>query len=191
MSTRRRQAGLSLIEVVVTIVVLGIGLAGIMALYSQLTRASVDPMVRKQALAIASSLLEEVELKPFTHCDPDDATVLTADPPTVPCVTAEAMGPEGGEGRYAEPRFDNVNDYNGFSMGSGVSPPNADIKTINGTAISALADYSASVTVASSTDLASVAAGAELKINVVVSHVPSGTTVRLQGYRLRYAPNTP
>src|SRR4051812_39097708 len=75
---RMRQAGLSLIEVVVFIVVLGIGFAAILTLYNSLTTASVDPMVRKQALAIASSLLEEIELRAFTYCDPDDANVYTA-----------------------------------------------------------------------------------------------------------------
>lgn len=195
-ATRRRHTGFSLIEVVVTIVVLGIGLAGMMALYNQLTRASVDPMLRKQALAIASSLLEEVELKAFTYCDPDDANVLTATS-TAGCTSGahvDGMGPDTtppsvtAETRYAEPRFDHVNDYNNFAMGSGTGNP---IKTVNDTAIPELADYSASVTVAATTDLAPVAATDELKITVVVTHVPSGTTVRLQGYRLRYAPRTP
>jgi len=195
----RRQSGLSLVEVVVTIVVLGIGLAGLLTLYNQLTRASVDPIVRKQALAIASSLLEEVELKAFTYCDPDDANVLTATS-TAGCTSAahvDGMGPDTtppsvtAETRDAEPRFDHVNDYNGFAMGSGVAAPNHQIKTVSATVVPELADYSASVTVAATADLAPVGANDELKINVVVTHVPSGTTVRLQGYRLRYAPRTP
>ena len=75
---RGRSRGVSLIEVVVFIVVLGIGISGIVTLYSQLTKASVDPLVRKQALAIASSLMEEIQLRGFTYCDPDDPNVYTA-----------------------------------------------------------------------------------------------------------------
>src|SRR3954464_7690730 len=90
------QRGMSLIEVAVFIVVVGVALAGIVALYSQLTRASVDPMVRKQALAIASSLLEEIELRAFTFCDPDDAAVYTATS-TAGCATPEGIGTEGAE----------------------------------------------------------------------------------------------
>src|SRR5712671_3317025 len=78
MSNKCRQTGMSLIEVVLFIVVLGIGFAGILVLYNQVSKASVDPIVRKQALAIASSLLEEIELRAFTYCDPDDPAVFTA-----------------------------------------------------------------------------------------------------------------
>src|SRR5712671_958700 len=122
MSTRR-QAGLSLIEVVIFIVVLGIGFTGMLVLYNQMTRGSVDPLVRKQALAIASSLLEEIELRAFTFCDPDDPNVYTAGSAAA-CTIAEVLPscPPGGpaneqaETRYGAVRFDNVNDYNCFSM---------------------------------------------------------------------------
>src|SRR3954470_9892401 len=90
--TSRSHAGMSLIEVVVFIVVLGIGIAGTLVLFNQVTRASVDPMIRKQALALASSMLEEVELKAFTYCDPDDATVYTA-VNAAACATQEVSGP--------------------------------------------------------------------------------------------------
>ena len=77
-SAPRRARGLSLIELVVFIVVLAVGVTGVALLFNQMTRSSVDPVVRKQALAIANSLLEEVELQPFTYCDPDDPAVRTA-----------------------------------------------------------------------------------------------------------------
>lgn len=47
MSSSVRSRGLSLIEVVVFMVVVSIGIAGIVMLYNQLTVASVDPLVRK------------------------------------------------------------------------------------------------------------------------------------------------
>ena len=55
---RRRSTGISLIELVVFIVVVAIGIGGVVATYGQYTRSSVDPIVRKQALAVAESLLE-------------------------------------------------------------------------------------------------------------------------------------
>lgn len=184
MSSRRLARGLSLIEVVVFIVVVAIGISGIAMLYNQLTVASVDPLVRKQALAVAASLLEEIQLKGFTTCDPDDANFY--DHPTPACTTLEAIGPEAGEGRYADPRFDNVNDYHGFSMSG------ANIRDVTGTTIAELGDYSATVTIASAGgDFPDVADATDaLRITVAVTG-PAGVSVSLQGYRLRYAPKTP
>ena len=185
----RHVHGLSLIEVVIFIVVLGIGIAGMAILYNQLTLASVDPLVRKQAVAIANSLMEEVQLRPFTYCDPDDALVFT-ETSAVGC-TAAAMresaviGPEAGETRYADPRFDNVSDYNGFAMAG-------NIQDINNSTITGLAGYSASVAVVNAGgDLpAAVPANDALRITVTVDG-PTNVRVVLNGYRLRYAPNSP
>ena len=187
MSGKSRSRGMSLIEVVVFIVVFGIGIAGVVTLYSQLTKASVDPVVRKQALAIAASLMEEIQLRGFTYCDPDDPNVYTA--PSTPCTTAEAIGPEAGETRYAVPRFDNVNDYHGFSM-SGAS-----IHDVTDTQIPGMNGYSVSVSVAEASadfpaGLNAVLANEALRITVSVTG-PAGVSVSLQGYRLRYAPNSP
>jgi MSHA pilin protein MshD len=184
MCTSPRAAGMSLIEVVIFIVVLAAGLAATLVLYNRVTSASVDPMVRKQVLAIASSLLEEIELRGFTFCDPDDANVFTA-ASTADCTTVEGIGTEGGETRYSDPRFDNVSDYDGFSMAG------ANLKSADGTVISGLTDYSVSVSVANAGSSFSIANTEALLVTVTAQHVPTGTTVSLQGYRLRYAPNSP
>lgn len=202
-SASLRQRGFSLIEVVVLIVILGIAFTGILMLYNRLTTASVDPLVRKQALAIAGSLLDEIQLRSFTYCDPDDANVYTATSAIVGaggCValaTVEGIGPEG-ETRSGSPGFDNVSDYNGFAMGSGQPSPNDSIKTVNGSMIAALGDYAVSASVAVIADgelpgfggAGSPVADA-LRVTVTATHVLSGTTVSLQGYRTRYAPNAP
>ncbi len=185
----RHARGLSLIEVVIFIVVLGIGIAGMAILYNQLTLASVDPLVRKQAVAIANSLMEEAQLRPFTYCDPDDPLVFTAGSPAA-CGIQEVIGVEGGETRYADPRFDNVSDYNGFAMPSVSCPGICDITGIP--PINGLDAYAASVTVSNAGGdfPAAVPADAALRIAVVVTH-PTGVRVDLGGYRLRYAPNSP
>jgi MSHA pilin protein MshD len=177
-----RQRGLSLVEAVIFIVVLGIGIAGLAILYNQLTLASVDPVVRKQAVAIANSLMEEIQLRPFTFCDPDDAAVYAATGPG-DCGTPEAIGPEAGETRYAAPRFDNVNDYHGLALGS--------IQDITGAVIPGLAGYSANVQIAAAgADFpGGIPADEALRITVTVNG--PNTQVVLQGYRLRYAPNSP
>lgn len=191
MSNRRRAGGLSLIEVVVFIVVLGLGLAAIVTLFGQLTKASPHPVVRKQALALAESMMEEVLLRAFTFCDPDNANVFTATAATVAqCPGSpgiEAIGPETGETRYADPLFDNVSDYDTFSM-SGAS-----IKDITNTMIDGLGAYSVSVGVAQITggELPSIADTTDALRVTVTATGPLGVSVTLQAYRTRYAPNNP
>lgn len=103
---RHRQRGLTLIELVIFIVVVGIGVLGILQVITLNTRNSADPMRRKQALAIAESLIEEVRLASFTYCDIADPAVTTA-ASTADCTIPEAVGPEAGNSRP----YDNVNDY--------------------------------------------------------------------------------
>ena len=62
---RSGQRGLSLIEMVLAIVVLGIGLTGVLLAFSTVTRGSADPVVTQQMLAIAEEMLEEIQLKPY------------------------------------------------------------------------------------------------------------------------------
>ena len=191
-----RIRGLSMIELIVFIVVVGIAVVGVLMAISISAQHSADPMVRKQVLAIAEALLEEVELMPFTYCDPDDANVTTARSATVnpadplQCAsTPEGIGPEAGETRYGPTYFDNVSDYNGFSSAS--AP--AGIRDITGSLISGLGGYSATVTVAQATltgSAGNVNSPAAQRITVTVSG-PFNESLTLEGWRTRYAPRSP
>lgn len=64
-SSRRRARGMTLMELILSIVVIGVGLAGVLVAFNQAVRGSADPMVRKQMLAIAEEMMEEITLKPF------------------------------------------------------------------------------------------------------------------------------
>jgi MSHA pilin protein MshD len=173
----RRVRGLTLIELLLFIVVVGIALAAMLRLFTTTTLASADPMIRRQQLAIAESLLREVQLMSFTTCDPDDATVETGS-----CASlTEALGPEAGETRYGATYLDNVNDYNGFSM--------TGIRDLSNAAVSGLSGYSASVAVVAAT-LDTLAVTEALRITVTVSG-PDSSSVVLQGWRTRYAPTAP
>jgi MSHA pilin protein MshD len=198
MCNSRRAAGFSLIEVVIFIIVLGLAFAGLLVLYNRTSSASVDPVIRKQALAISASLIEEIELRAFTFCDPDDSNVYTATGPPAAgsvtgCTTQESIGVEGGETRYGSTRFDNVSDYNGYCMGPGLPAcPDSEIVTATG-ASAGLTTYRTDVSVAqvSTGELQDVVASEGLLITVTTQHIPTGTTVSLQSYRVRYAPNSP
>lgn len=83
-----RVAGFSLIELVFFIVVVSVGLAGVLSVSDVSVRSSADPMVRKQAIALAESILEEILQKDFAD-------------------------PDGVDGEATRATFDNVADYNG------------------------------------------------------------------------------
>ena len=178
------QAGFTLIELVLFIAIMGIAVAGVLMAYDFAARGSADPVVKKQALAIAESLLEEIQQMPFTFCDPDDPAVSTATS-AAGCATPEAIGPEAGESRYnASTPFDNVNDYHGFNTATDALPG---IRQIDGTPIAGLGGYSAAVTI-SPVALGAIPASDSLRITVTVTG-PTNVTVTLDGYRTQYAPN--
>ena len=64
--SKRRHSGFTLIEVIIFIVVVGVAMAGVLLVMNTVVKSSADPLVRKQALAIADSILEEVLQKEFT-----------------------------------------------------------------------------------------------------------------------------
>lgn len=174
MCAKHPQHGLTLVELIVFIVIVGVALAGVLTVLNHTTRHSADPMLRKQALTIAEALLEEVTLQPFTWCDPDDANAATATG-HAGCTTAENnLAPEAGEVRASATPLDNVNDYNGLTTTTNIAGGGA-------------AGYAATVTVAQSS-LNGIAAAASLLITVSVT--AGGETIELQGYRTRYSPNT-
>lgn len=83
--------GFTLIELILFIVIVGVGVAGVLSVLNINAAHSGDPFVRKQALAIAESLLEEILAHDFS--DPD------------------GVEPEG-----SRALFDDVDDYDGFAM---------------------------------------------------------------------------
>lgn len=184
-----RLRGVSLIEVIIFIVIVGVAIAGILSVLNVNAQHSWDPAMRKQMLAIAESLLEEVELMPFTYCDPEDANVLTASS-TAGCAiagNAESTTATAGESRFhASTPYDNVGDYGGATGTLTLSS----LTDVTGTAIPGLGGYSATINVAQATLGSIVTAGEVLQINVTVTS-PRGDSLALTGYRTRYAPNAP
>jgi MSHA pilin protein MshD len=67
---RTAQRGVTLIELVIFIVVVSIAVVGLLQIFARTTASSADPQLRKQALAIAEAMLDEIEGARFTFCDP-------------------------------------------------------------------------------------------------------------------------
>ena len=61
----RLQTGVTLIELVISIVVISVSMVGIFSVINMTTAHSGDPVVRHQALAIAESYLDEILLQNY------------------------------------------------------------------------------------------------------------------------------
>lgn len=158
-SVEGKQRGISLIELIIFIVIISVALTGILLVMNQVTRNSADPLIHKQALAAAESLLEEIELQDFIS----QSGVTTA-------VTQANRASE----------YHIVSDYNNFPPDNAVG-----IFPISGiTAITGLENYSAKVAVTNEA-LNGIAAGSAVRITVTVTD-PQGTQIAIDGYRTAY-----
>ena len=184
----RRPSGFTLVELVMYIVIVSVAIVGILAVLDITAKSSADPLIRKQMLAIAEGLLEEVEMQPFTYCDPSDANATTATG-TAACATlVQGLGAANGETRLsADNPFNNVADY--FAAGGyPLASPILDITGGN----PAPAGYSATIQIVpealNGIASSSAPAGMDvLRIAVTVSH--GGDALTLEGYRTRHSPN--
>ena len=82
--------GFTLVELVISIVVVSVALGGVLMAINYTVSHSADPMLQHQAVAIAESYLEEILLKPFAD-------------------------PDGVDGESSRALFDDVDDYHGLN----------------------------------------------------------------------------
>ena len=155
---RRRMDGVTLIELIIAIVIISAALAGLVGAFTQANRASADPVITQQMLAIGESMMEEVLLKPFS--DPDGAAPVTA-----------------------RAQFNDVRDYDPIDdLNYGYA--STGIKDTDGAAIAGLGSYNVNVRVnANGVVLTGVAAGDVLRVTVTVSN--GAQQLALTGWRTR------
>ncbi|WP_240904623.1 prepilin-type N-terminal cleavage/methylation domain-containing protein [Stutzerimonas balearica] len=80
-ATPRKQHGMTLVELVITIVIIGIAAAALFSAMASITARSADPMLRQQSLYIAEAYLGTLLV-----------VDLTNNPPLIPAVEALPHG---------------------------------------------------------------------------------------------------
>jgi MSHA pilin protein MshD len=89
MNSRVQQCGMTLIEVVISIVIIAIAVSAILGVLATNVQRSADAMVVSQGVTIATAYLEEISLKSFGD-------------------------PDGADGEAGRANFDDVDDYDGL-----------------------------------------------------------------------------
>ena len=104
-ANHKKQSGVTLVELVITIVVLGIALSALVSSLSQGIGQSSTPMWEGKALELQQAYLDEILAMAFDDATPvGGGEVLAADNP---CTLSN-------EGQ-ARTNFDDVDDYNGLN----------------------------------------------------------------------------
>ncbi|MDH5436271.1 MAG: prepilin-type N-terminal cleavage/methylation domain-containing protein [Gammaproteobacteria bacterium] len=163
-----KQHGLTLIELVISIVIISISLTGVLLIMNRTAVVSADPMIRSQVAAIAQSYMEEILLNAYT--DPSQT---------------ETGGAEAGETRST---YDDVTDYhnllnNGCTAVSAICPLGACICNQNGIPVDKLKNYSIQISVTQDDmSFASKATVTAKRIDITTSHI-SGISTTLSAYK--------
>ena len=66
-TTYQTQRGMTLVELVITIVIIGIAAAALFSAMAAITGRSADPMLRQQSLALAEAYLEAINTRPYAE----------------------------------------------------------------------------------------------------------------------------
>ncbi|USX12067.1 type II secretion system GspH family protein [Oxalobacteraceae bacterium OTU3CAMAD1] len=208
----KRQRGLTIIELVLFMVIMGVAAAGIIGVLNIGTKSSADPLRRKQAMLIAEAYMEEVQSAGLTFCAPTDANygaATTQDGCATPGgVAAFGQRPNGARRPYAsvadyvtqpgtpQPSFADANgvdrDVNGSALGLDVMGNNSLGPITTTVEVNVLGPAGSpngnGALGPNGRNIVSAANNLQvLRITIVTTYGP-GLTIQLDGYRTRYAP---
>jgi MSHA pilin protein MshD len=156
MFINKTQRGVSLVELIMFIVIISISLTALLSVLNVTTKGNVNPLLYKQSLAVAESLLEEIQLQNFSN---------------------PVGGFAGAATQANRASFDDIFDYNGFKT-TGVYPADG-----SATGVTGLGGYNVSVAVATVAWVAVATDAAQITVTVTD---PSGQSLQAVGYRTNY-----
>lgn len=114
-----KQQGVTLIEMVVFIVIVGIAVTGVMATYINVTRHSADPMIKMRSIELGQSFLEEILLKAYDDNTPLGGGCVRFPSGSSRCASggaasAQTVAAFGADGELRD-TFDDVDDFHNLA----------------------------------------------------------------------------
>lgn len=169
---------MSLIELVVTIVIMAIVLTGIAVLFFDTVKKTPEPVIDIRAAELGQAYLDEILTKRYDENSGQGGTPRcnSTDPGSKACSTT--LGPDPGETRAT---YDDVDDYNGLNE----SPP----KDALGNTRTGYANYRVQVSVVyagTGADGLGLASNQDAKLITVTVTSPLGTKMVFSAYRVNY-----
>lgn len=162
----RWQQGVTLIELVMTIVILSVAIAGVVGAFALLSGRSADPLNQTRAIALAQLYADEILSKAY-----DDQTPLGGVPRREGC----SIGTEEADRAI----YDDVDDYNGITS---QPPANAEGDSL---ADEGYAGFTVSVSVRCAGSEVSLPAPDAKRVDLTVAD-PSGNQYRFTVYRANF-----
>jgi len=154
---RRLRSGFTLVELILFIVIVSVGLAGVLAVLNLTVSKSADPLPVKQSVAVAEGFIEEIMLKAYSN---------------------PSGGFSGAATQANRSQFDDVSDYAGYDQVGVYSV--AGVSVLPG-----LESYRVQVSVDSKAAIGNAAATPAYLVTVTVTD-PRGGTFELSGYRTNF-----
>jgi len=172
MRVPRRQRGVTLVELVISIVIISIAMVAVLNSFSFSMSQSADPLWRNKSLKLAQLYLDEILAKNY-----DDATPVGG-LPEVSNPDCSSLGPEGGETRAT---YNDVDDYH--------APTPVVPESLTGTLDSSYDDYRVAVVVTCDGDTVgasgTVSDNHAKKITVIVTP-PGQNPISFAAYKGNY-----
>lgn len=101
------QQGATLVELVMTIVIISIAIAGVVGAFALIAGRSADPLNQTRAVALAQLYMDEILAKSFAHSSPVGGGAVDAS-----SADCNNLGPDGGETRRT---YNDVDDYHNLN----------------------------------------------------------------------------
>ena len=162
---RKHHQGTTLIELVMTIVIISVAIAGVVGAFSLIAGRSADPLNQTRAVALAQLYMDEILSRKY-----DEATPPGGVPKTSGCaINAEESDREG---------YDDVDDYNAINS---AAPKNTDGELLG----SAYSGFTVSVNVSCAGGEVGLAADEAKRIDITIID-PSSQSYLFTAYRANF-----
>ncbi len=125
--------GFTLMETIISIIIVAVAVVGILSVIYNVTQKGINPVMELKACELGQAMLDEIMLKRWDEDTPLGGGHID--------VSLANIGTETGETNRED--FDDVDDYNGYSDGTGSEP----LKDEAGNVLTGFTGFSRSVTV--------------------------------------------